>query len=162
MASTVPSATPVSRPLSRRPRRSPPWPPRSSTPPIRLEGRTTSPSPCYATGKTDMDTIGPYKILETLKGGRRPLYVVAGADGVQRVVKAAPLAELNPEERARFEREAEICATLDHPNLVRVIESGQTADLLYQIMERLEGSDFSKVFASGREFTWTDKLGIMD
>lgn len=109
-----------------------------------------------------METIGPYKILSTVQGARRPMYVVTGKDGSKLLVKTAPLAGLSPEERERFEREAAICATLDHPNLVRVIDAGQTPELLYQVMPYLEGSDLSKVFASGRRFTWDERLSIMD
>ena len=109
-----------------------------------------------------METIGPYKILGTVQGARRPMYVAAAKDGSKLLVKTAPLAGLSSEERERFEREAAICATLDHPNLVRVIDAGQTPELLYQVMPYLEGSDLSKVFASGRRFTWEERLSIMD
>ncbi|MEM7137528.1 MAG: protein kinase [Myxococcota bacterium] len=41
---------------------------------------------------------------------------------------------------ARFEREAQLAASLDHPNLVRVLLSGRLADgRLYIVMELLEG-----------------------
>jgi serine/threonine protein kinase len=109
-----------------------------------------------------METIGPYKVLNTLQGARRPMFVVAGKDGAKLLVKTAPLAGLNPEERERFEREAAICSTLDHPNLVRVVDSGQTPEFLYQVMPYLEGSDLGKVFGSGRQFTWDGKLSVME
>ncbi len=109
-----------------------------------------------------MDTIGPYRVLETVQGGRRPFYVVAGKDGSKLAMKTAPLAGLSAEERERFQREAAVCATLDHPNLVRVLDSGETAEVLYQVMEYLEGADFSQVLASGRTFSWEQKLSIMD
>lgn len=109
-----------------------------------------------------METIGPYKVLSSVAGARRPMFLVEGQQGARLLVKTAPLAGLKPEERERFEREAAICSTLDHPNLVRVVDSGQTEEFLYQVMPYLEGMDLSKIFGSGREFTWDGKLKVMD
>ncbi|MGB5702316.1 MAG: protein kinase [Polyangiales bacterium] len=45
---------------------------------------------------------------------------------------------------ARFEREARLCTSLDHPNLVRVFLSGRLPDgRLYIVMELLEGRSLS-------------------
>ncbi len=62
-------------------------------------------------------------------------------------LKAIPVAGLSAEMRERFTREAEICRTLDHPNLVRVFEAGEADGMLYQAMELLEGGDLGKVMA---------------
>ena len=109
-----------------------------------------------------MDTIGPYKVISTVPGARRPMFLVSSKDGTRLLIKTAPLANLNPEERERFEREASICSTLDHPNLVRVVDSGQTPEFLYQVMPYLEGFDLNHIFGSGRQFTWEGKLSVMD
>ena len=60
-----------------------------------------------------MDTIGPYKILQTLVAGRRPLYLATAKDGSRVAIKTAPLEGLSEEEKARFQREAAVCAQLD-------------------------------------------------
>ena len=109
-----------------------------------------------------METIGSYKIESTLVSGRRPIYLTTDKGGRKLIIKTAPLADLSPEEKTRFEREAEICKMLDHPNLLQVLDSGETEEMLYQVMEHLDGSDLSKVFASGRQFTWGEKLSIME
>jgi len=109
-----------------------------------------------------VDTIGPYKTEATLRPGARPLYLAADKTGKKVVIKVAPLAGLSEEEKERFLREAAICKELDHPNLVRVIDSGETKEILYQVMDYLEGMDFGKVFASGRQFSWEEKLALMD
>ncbi len=109
-----------------------------------------------------MDKIGPFEILETLHRGAQPLYRAKAADGRVVAVKTTPVQGLTPEMRERFLREAETCRGLDHPNLVRVFESGEAGGVLYQAMELLEGSDLGKVEAAGRKFTWEEKLSIME
>ncbi len=109
-----------------------------------------------------VEKIGPYQILETLHSGPQPLYRARGEDGKEVAVKTIPAAGLADEMRERFNREAETCRTLDHPNLVRVLDAGEADGMLYQAMELLEGADLGKVFAMGRRFTWDEKLSIME
>src|SRR6185369_3136840 len=109
-----------------------------------------------------MDKIGPYEILAPLHMGPQPLYRGKAADGRIVAVKTIPVKGLSPEMRERFMREAETCRALDHPNLVRVFESGEANGMLFQAMELLEGSDLGKVLGEGRKFTWEDKLSIME
>jgi serine/threonine protein kinase len=106
--------------------------------------------------------IGPYQILDVLHGGSRPLYKVKAADGRVLALKTIAAAGLSPEMRERFTREAEICRALDQPNLVRAYDAGEADGNLYQAMDLLEGSDLSAVMASGRQFTWPEKLSIME
>jgi serine/threonine protein kinase len=109
-----------------------------------------------------MDKIGPYHILEPLFRGPRPMYRAKAADGTLVALKTIPVAGLSEEARERFAREAETCRTLDHPNLIRVFETGEADGFLYQAMELLEGADLNKVLAEGREFTWEEKISIME
>src|SRR4051812_3776333 len=52
--------------------------------------------------------------------------------------------------RARFEREAELAATLDHPNIVTVYSRGETDDQLWIAMQYVAGSDADKELTQGR------------
>lgn len=52
--------------------------------------------------------------------------------------------------RARFEREAELAATLDHPNIVAVYNRGETDGQLWIAMQYVAGSDADKELAQGR------------
>lgn len=52
--------------------------------------------------------------------------------------------------RARFEREAELAATLDHPNIVTVYSRGETDDQLWIAMQYVAGSDADKELSQGR------------
>jgi serine/threonine-protein kinase len=109
-----------------------------------------------------MTKIGPYEILDTLHSGPRPLYKVRASDGRLLALKSISAEGLSEEMRERFQREGEICRTLDHPNLVRVHDAGEADGVLYQAMDLLEGGDLSKAFAAGRQFTWPEKLSIME
>lgn len=113
-------------------------------------------------GAPIMDKIGLFQILETVHSGPQPLYRAKAADGRVVALKTIPAAGLTPEMRERFTREADTCRTLDHPNLVRVFETGEADGMLYQAMELLEGADLGKVMAEGRQFNWDGKLGIME
>lgn len=48
----------------------------------------------------------------------------------------------NPDFRARFEREADICHKLVHPNLVRAFERGEKGEDLWMVMEFLQGQEW--------------------
>ncbi len=109
-----------------------------------------------------VDKIGSFQILEVLHGGAQTLFRARAADGRMVAIKAVSLANLTPETRERFTREAETCRTLDHPNLVRVFEMGEAGGMLYQAMELLEGADLGEAMSSGRAFSWDEKLSIME
>ncbi|MGU3652339.1 serine/threonine-protein kinase [Mycolicibacterium sp. A43C] len=52
-------------------------------------------------------------------------------------------------DRRRFESEARAVATLNHPNIVAVHDSGEHDGLPYLVMERLPGRTLADVFAAG-------------
>jgi eukaryotic-like serine/threonine-protein kinase len=109
-----------------------------------------------------MDKIGTYRIVDVLRSGAQTLYRARAADGRMVAVKAVPVANLSAEMRERFTREAETCRSLDHPNLTRVFEMGESDGVLFQAMELLEGADLGHVMDSGRVFGWDEKLSIME
>ena len=109
-----------------------------------------------------MTKIGPFEIIDVIHRGPQQLFRARMKDGREVALKAVPVAELNPETRERFTREAETCRVLDHPNLIRVFEMGEADGMLYQAMEMLEGADLGKVMSEGRELTWDARLDIME
>ncbi|TPV93068.1 MAG: serine/threonine protein kinase, partial [Myxococcales bacterium FL481] len=54
-------------------------------------------------------------------------------------------------ERQRFHREAVLAANFSHPNLVRVLETGQHGELRWLAMEYLRGRDIGHVLTSGKQ-----------
>ena len=108
------------------------------------------------------DKIGPFQIVEIIHRGPQPLFRARAKDGHEVAIKAVPVANLTPETRERFTREAQTCRGLEHPNLIRVFEMGEADGMLFQAMEMLEGADLGKVMSEGRHFSWDGRLAIME
>lgn len=97
--------------------------------------------------------IGGYTIEDILgSGGMGSVYrarhpVLPRSDALK-VLSA----ELSRDEhfRARFEREAELAATLDHPNIVTVYNRGETDGQLWIAMQYVAGSDAERELSAGR------------
>ncbi len=97
------------------------------TDPRRLEGRI----------------LGAYQVLREIgHGGMGAVYLASRADHVFRkpVAIKIVLAGASSEMAARFEQEREILASLDHPNIARLLDGGSTPDgLSYLVMEYVQG-----------------------
>jgi non-specific serine/threonine protein kinase/serine/threonine-protein kinase len=88
--------------------------------------------------------IGPYEILEEVAvGGMGAVYRAIRADGQYRQQVALKIvrAELGAEiASTRFRNERQILASLDHPNIAKILDGGTTADgLPYFVMEFIDG-----------------------
>ncbi len=89
-------------------------------------------------------TIGSWKVIRPLaEGGMGIVYLVERQDGQfqQRGALKFIRHGLATEEMVRrFKRERQILATLDHPNMARLLDGGTTADgLPWLVMEYVEG-----------------------
>jgi non-specific serine/threonine protein kinase/serine/threonine-protein kinase len=88
--------------------------------------------------------IGAYEILDEIaQGGMGAVYRSVRADGqytqhvALKIVRADAGAEITA---ARFRNERQILASLDHPNIAKILDGGTTADgLPYFVMELIEG-----------------------
>jgi non-specific serine/threonine protein kinase/serine/threonine-protein kinase len=88
--------------------------------------------------------IGPYRLIRELgRGGMATVYLGQRDDGQfskEVAVKLIGAVTPSPESLRRFEEERQILATLEHPNIVRLLDGGVTEDgLQYIIMEYIEG-----------------------
>lgn len=83
--------------------------------------------------------IGPYQVIRELGvGGMGTVYLAHRADEVYEKQVAIKL--VRPDALARFYQERRILARLEHPNIARLIDGGQTDDgLQYLVMEYVEG-----------------------
>src|SRR5215467_1583218 len=85
-----------------------------------------------------------YRLIREIgHGGMGSVYLAERADGAytkQVAVKLVRAGRDNAEIVARFQREREILASLDHPNIARLIDGGSTDDgVPYFVMEFVDG-----------------------
>ncbi|MFP2926659.1 protein kinase domain-containing protein [Pyxidicoccus sp. 3LG] len=97
--------------------------------------------------------FGPYRILRPLGAGGMGHVSLAEREGLDDPVVVKRMnAELaaDPRFRRRLLREAEVAAGLQHPNVVRVLDTGVIDDQLYLVMEYVPGSSLAGVLAASR------------
>ena len=88
--------------------------------------------------------IGPYRLIDRLgAGGMARVYRAVPDDSldVQRVcaLKIVRPEKDTPEFRQRFLREIQVSMTLDHPNVIRVVDFGSLEDFDFLATELIEG-----------------------
>ena len=87
--------------------------------------------------------FGPYRITEMLgAGGMGDVYRAVRADGQydQQAALKIVRSDFAGELTARFRHERQILASLDHPNIARILDGSKTEDgIPYLIMELIEG-----------------------
>lgn len=96
--------------------------------------------------------IGPYEILSTLgEGGMGVVYRAADSNLKRHVaIKVLPQAfASDPDRLARFQREAELLATLNHPNIAQIYGVEKTAGALALVMELVEGPTLAERMMKG-------------
>src|SRR6516225_4370736 len=94
------------------------------------------------------------------RGGMGRVYL-AHADGCDRLAAIKVLApDLAQEEGflQRFQREIEVVGQLDHPNIVRFLESGAQDSVFYYAMEYIEGESFEELLHRKRRLAWPEVL----
>ena len=87
-------------------------------------------------------TIGPYKLLQRIgEGGMGVVYMAEQSEPVQRRVALKIIKPGMDSQQilARFEAERQALAMMDHPNIAKVLEVGQTDDRPYVVMELVKG-----------------------
>jgi len=99
--------------------------------------------------------IGPYQI-EALQasGGMAVVYRARHADGhlVALKVLGVPLAGASSEESLRFEQESQTAARLRHPNIVPVLDAGQTNRYFYIALPFVKGETLADLLAKEAPF----------
>ncbi len=106
--------------------------------------------------------FGAYEVLGALgAGGMGEVYRATDSHLKRAVaIKVLPAAVAGDADRlARFQREAEVLAALNHPNIAAVYGLEKTPDVTALVMELVEGDDLSTVIARG-PIAWADALPI--
>jgi WD40 repeat protein/tRNA A-37 threonylcarbamoyl transferase component Bud32 len=107
--------------------------------------------------------VAGYRIESLLGfGGMSVVYLAEDLRLKRRVALKLLAASLAEDEafRARFLRESELAASIDHPNILPIYEAGTTEDLLYIAMRYVEGRDLGKRLRRDR-LDPADALGIV-
>jgi tetratricopeptide (TPR) repeat protein/tRNA A-37 threonylcarbamoyl transferase component Bud32 len=96
--------------------------------------------------------IGGYEILRTIHQGGQGIVYAARQQSTRRLVAVKLLLMgryATKRQRHRFEREIDLTAGLDHPNIVTVFDSGITDDgRLYLVMRYVEGRPLDEYVAA--------------
>jgi len=95
--------------------------------------------------------LARYQIVRTIgEGGMGTVYEAFHPGLKKRFAIKTLLASIAqiPEARARFLREAEVAARINHPNVVRVTDVGTDGEMPYMVMEFLEGLTLGSLLAT--------------
>lgn len=98
------------------------------------------------------ETLGPYRILGKLgEGGMGEVFRATDTNLKRSVaLKVLPAAVAGDADRlARFRREAEVLAALNHPNIAAIYGLEKTPDLTALVMELVEGDDLAERLERG-------------
>ena len=103
----------------------------------------------FRSAHAEGDSFRP--LIELGRGGMARVYLAEKTTrGLRRLVVLKilePTFAADPEMRAAFRREAEVCARLNHPNIVQVFEVVEEASSPIMVMEYVEGVSLSQVLA---------------
>lgn len=108
--------------------------------------------------------VGPYRIVREIgHGGMGVVYLAARADeAFERLVavKVLPRGLEGEDIVRRFRSERQILASLDHPNITRLLDGGATEDgLPYLVMEYIEGRPIDK-YCNATELNISERLRL--
>ena len=96
--------------------------------------------------------LNHYEILELLgKGGMGEVYVAEDTRLKRKVALRILPPEMagDPERRARFEREAQAVAALNHPNIVTIHSVEEADGVRFLTMQLVEGKPLSELIPKG-------------
>ncbi len=97
-------------------------------------------------------TLSHYRITEKLgAGGMREVYRAEDTNlDIQVAIKVLPdISSGDPELRARFEREAKLLASLNHPNIAAIHGLEEAAGKRFLVMELVEGETLAQRIGKG-------------
>ena len=93
----------------------------------------------------DTEVVGRYTRLRELGRGGFGVVWLARDEQLKRQVALKILHGQEPEEVARFMREAQLAAALSHPNIAAVYDVGRAGEDRYIAMEYIEGEPLSRL-----------------
>src|ERR1700722_13233716 len=110
-----------------------------------------------------MKTFGKYQLFEEI--GKSPAGTTFRAidqlSGRAVAVKTLNSADLGSEVKARLYQDLNACAELQHPNIVRILDTGEIDGTIYVATELLHGLDLRRHLQEGQKLSLARKLRIM-
>src|SRR5215831_12057449 len=96
--------------------------------------------------------IGPYEIISAIGAGGMGEVYRATDTNLKRQVAIKVLPEsvaIDPDRLARFQREAEVLAALNHPNISQIYGLEKSTGVAALVMELVEGRDLAQRLTRG-------------
>ncbi|MBP3958246.1 protein kinase [Gemmata sp. G18] len=114
-------------------------------------------------GRSDGFFLGGYKILDRIgKGQMGGVYKAVHNFGQLVALKILPASKAkNPHTLGRFQREARLLTQLDHPNVVRAYQVGESSGVHYIAMEVLEGETLGEALERRKQLPWAEAARLM-
>ena len=126
---------------------------------------TTLPAPAGPRPAPGLPTIPGYTVQECIGEGGMAVVYRAWQISLKRTVAIKMLKEgrhARPEERARFRREAEAMARLDHPHIVPIYEVGEADAGPYFITEYLEGGSLARRLVGPLPWSFAERARLVE
>jgi serine/threonine-protein kinase len=112
-------------------------------------------------GSHPSERIGPYRILREIGyGGMGKVFLAERADDEFQKKVALKFVNpgANPDLRIqRFHRERQILANLDHPNIAKLLDGGETEQIPYLVMDYVEGIPIDE-YCDEKKLSTVDRL----
>jgi len=109
------------------------------------------------------EQIGPYELIKRVgKGGMGTVYAARRADQEFRKLVAVKLVKPDMESDEilqRFKHERQVLASLDHPNIARLLDGGTENGVPYLVMEFVEGTAID-VYCKSHGLSLNEKLNL--
>jgi serine/threonine-protein kinase len=128
------------------------------TPPAGLKARAAE------TGQFPHTSLGEFQDLEPIgRGGMAEVYrATHPTQDFPVAIKVLPASlAADPQFQHRFQREAQVISSLNHPNIVRLFDYGDEDGLFYMVMEYLPGQDLGNLLKENRRLPLDEALPLL-
>jgi serine/threonine protein kinase len=130
---------------------------------IKIDYQKTPPA-LATNGTTQVTHFGAYQNLELIgRGGMVEVYKSTNPTTDKPVaIKILPKALASETEfRQRFTCEAQVVSQLEHPNIIRIFDSGEEEGQYYMVMEYLTGQDLDRLIKNNGKLPFSQVLPLI-
>jgi len=116
------------------------------------------------TGRVSGFRIDRYVLLDLLgQGGMGRVYLAKDTRlGRQVAIKVLSTSRMNnPRAIVRFQREGKVGAQLQHENLVRIYDEGESGTIRYLVMEFIEGKNIAQLIGAQGAIDWPSAVRLV-